>query len=153
MLQALLFTFSLLISFWCYAAISGTKDGIIYARLGAGSFIWDEHKLYTAERLSIGLIFFIAYLCGKNLQFESNRHLGLWLAIFGVCVFTSFSFWHNGFYNLARKGIDKPDMKFMTNTGRYGVTMHFTPSERIVGLIFGVVLLTINTLWTVSFEY
>lgn len=144
----MILTLLLLFSFWCYASASGYKDGILYSLRGADAFTWNEHNLYTVERVFIGLIFFITYFCGKYFTFESNRHLGLWLFMMGLGVFMSFSFWHNGFYNLARKNIDIPRLRFMSNTGRYGVTMHFSPKDRIVGLILGlffIVMTTINT--------
>lgn len=151
LLAGLAYSISLLFLFECYASISGYKDGILYSKQGAEALPWDEHKLYTAERIVVGAIFTLSVLIGKLVYWVSVTHFILWLVFMAIGIFLSFSFFHNGFYNIARKHIDKPEMKFMSTTRRHGVTMHVPPVQRVAMLIVGVLLVVLTSYNTIAY--
>lgn len=131
--------------FQMYAAISGYKDGILYSRQGSDALPWDEHILYTWERIAVGGIFTSAFLSGPYLYFLNPNPFFVLVPIILMCfaALATFSFWHNGFYNISRQKIDMPSASFWSNSQRWGVKFHFSVGSRSGMAIIGYVAFTL----------
>lgn len=148
MILGYILTALLLVFFMLYACLAGVKDALIYAKKGAKSFPWDEHIIYNIEKTVVGAIFFIAVLIGKYALWKSEIHFFLWCFAIGFFVFMAWSFFHNGWWAVTRKHIDKPDYSFTTTTGRYGVTFHINYRQRLKMLIVGLLFVTATSYFT-----
>lgn len=124
-----------------YAAVQGFTHGILYSRKGHEAFNWDEHTVFGLERITVGLILVLSLYTGVFIQFERVGYYAIFYVTLALATLLVFSFWHNGFYNLARKNIDKPKYRFMDDSERGDVWLHISPSGRITGLIVGWLIL------------
>lgn len=101
-----------------YASYSGIKDALIYAKRGAASFPFDEHRFYKRERWIVILAITVAVLSGpiiyenylvQKVIFLDQQLLKVFLpfiVMIGINYALSFSFYHNGFYAEYRHRID-----------------------------------------------
>jgi hypothetical protein len=119
------------LAFNIYACISGLKDSILYSLKGAESFPWNEHTIYTSERIAIVvLIVSGAFMDQKD----------LWVLI--LCIAFSFSFWHNGFYYEGRSFIDKKEYSFISDSTSSTAKLEVKWITRLIMKIVSILFLT-----------
>lgn len=98
-----------------YAMVSGTKDAVLWSRLGTEAYPWNEHIIFVIERG----IFFGTPMLFTFIDVETAMVLIMSAVI-------SFPFWHNGFYYTMRRTIDVPDYRWnsdsTTSTARLQIT-------------------------------
>lgn len=88
--------------FWIlclWAAADGFCDALYYARLGADSFAWNEHKALLVRRAAV-----LATACATAYDVAAHTH-GMplvWVAAQVVAFLPAFSLFHNEAYNFGR---------------------------------------------------
>lgn len=114
-----------------YSCISGIKDGILWGRQGAASFAWNEHIIFIAERISIGLLP-LSYMIIKDYTYIDYAALL-------IAWFLMFSFLHNGFYYETRHRIDQPNYHWFfdsfTSTARFEIDIVTRTLTFIIGIL------------------
>ncbi len=124
----------LLIFTWSYFCLSGIKDAILYSRLGADMFSWNEHLVYALER---GVI-----MCAIIYATQVSLLDSIVVCFVGLL---SFSFWHNGFYYMARK--DVPGYRFNSNSTTSTAVFEFSWSVRLTMFIISISAYILYILW------
>ena len=129
------------VTMWCYFSCSGIKDAILWSGTKYNAYKWNEHILFVAERISVGLaILFGAILFKTNAGVALMIFLGVWLC---------FPFWHNGFYywqrNYISKGMIYPK-KFKDFTEGSGAKINFEWKTRWYLGLMGIFLIIVLSL-------
>lgn len=115
-------------NFW--AIMSGVKEAMIYGLKGAGSFRWDLHRFYMAERV---VVFFGIFL-GAHLNFYD-------ILVLIAANYFSFFFWHDGFYEVARGRIDQYGKNFKSTSSTSTAKLNPNWDERRVMKVLSLVIL------------
>jgi hypothetical protein len=97
----------LYISFLIYPFFSGWKDAVLWSKQGDDAYSWDEHLIFTGERVGFGIAVTTACLVDMELHI---------FVVVGLCSIASFFFFHNGMYYLGRKWIDASYLNFFADT-------------------------------------
>ena len=127
----------LLFIFLCvYAAASGFKDGVLWSRLGADAFSFNEHAIFVVER--------IAVICAA----VAAPNLSVWqLAVTIAAFLLAFSFCHNQAYYYCRAKIDKTPWVFTYSSSTSTAKLEFGFKGRVAQMVVGVGLLVAGLIW------
>lgn len=118
------------ILFIVYAITQGKAHAILYSRLGADSFPYNEHKIFTVERCTILLIILFSTLI--------NIHDSLILILANTL---GFSFWHNGSYYLTKGKIFKKDLGWFYDSKTSTAFIEINATIRTVGVIISLIII------------
>lgn len=118
------------ILFIVYAITQGKTHAILYSRLGADSFPYNEHKIFTVERCAILLIILFSTLI--------TIHDSLILILVNAF---GFSFWHNGSYYLTKGKIFKEDLSWFYNSKTSTAFIEINATIRTVGVIISLIII------------
>ena len=134
----LILSFIVLQIIWCFL---GFKEGWGFSGKHHKAFSWNLHKLFNSERIFIIALYALGMLSGAFLYNATGSLLTIFylspvMAFFGAL---TFSFWHNGFYNVARHLIDRPEYTFMTDTEKGVVHLHLPWRNRLPMCVLAVV--------------
>jgi hypothetical protein len=121
------------------AILRGITDAILYSRKGADAFPWNEHIVLTIDTIVIC----VGFAAGTLLEFN-----WVFLGFLAAAFWPSFSFFHNGVYNVTKNAIFKTGMSFFeawTDTSKTSTAKHkFDFKSRLYLLLFGLLILTIG---------
>jgi hypothetical protein len=141
-----------------FAAVDGLCDALLYGRLGADSFTWNEHQPLTVRR---GLALAAALGAAVDAVLMGPGSVGRWslwllwlLCEVAACVL-SFSLFHNEAYNFGRVWIREQTLakawaafefnyQSSTTTARFdfdGTTRWVMAGAAVVVLVAGFILL------------
>ena len=123
----------LVMSYTAWILSSATTEAILYSGQGSKAFKWNEHVVYTINRLSTLMMVVSATLLHDKL-----------LTINGVVMLISlvsiYPFFHDGQYYETRKQIDTPSYNFKSSSQTSTAWIELNWPKRLTLFIIGVIL-------------
>lgn len=140
-------SFLLCLAWSAYPSLQGITHAVLYSRKGTFAItkenkifgFSDEHRLFTAERLCVGVIGILsAALLGLMVLYNYDPRTGtifmynlagqllVLLAFYATYASMSFSFWHNGLYAMAISRIVESVTNYKFNTSNMKRTVSET---------------------------
>lgn len=124
------------------AILRGIIDALFYSKKGAEAFPGNEHTVLTIDTIAVFIVYALGCLKGN---FDI-----VYLCFLGAAYWPSFSFWHNGTYNVVKNSIFKTGMSFFkawTDTSKTSTAKHkFDFKSRLYLVLFGLLILIVGHL-------
>jgi len=121
-------TFFLLFFIW--SSLIGATDAILYSKTASDAFKWNEHIVFTFQRMSVALLVLTGFFLEDLTQL---------IGVFISCVFC-FSWFHNGVYYETRRRIDVPSYNFFSSSSTSTSVIELSFIRRTALLIIGILI-------------
>ena len=119
-----------------WALISGITEGILYSRKGSDAFKWNIHRVYSIQRVTIGLMLIVCYFCG-------DFRLNTFIYLIGSCIL-AWNLFHDGAYYETRRRIDTPEYHWYSDTPTTTAILNFSFTLRFSLAVAGLMLLLLT---------
>lgn len=123
------------------SSLMGFTQGMLYTGKKWDNFKWNEHHVFTIERITWAFWSIYCIYLGQILTFISFVHFTIFCIGLGLAFILQYAFWQNGFLNMVYRWTKTHPYTWTSTNDPKNKQWNLTFETRLLFLFLGIVIL------------